>query len=134
MADIDFTWMDELTSGKQAAESHTNGLQVHTDINTLTNEDNHSEGQTGGTDQRYGKLEIEKRDQEKERELMRNNLKKQCENIRLSEHLRRKIYKAVNNGENHTDILLMAIECISLMTGDRVFIEQNKQVLKQRGL
>jgi hypothetical protein len=75
---------------------------------------------------RYVKLEQDNKDLLE----MRKNLKKQCENIRKSEHLRCKIYKGVKQGVDIEALLIDAIECISLMTGDTVFYTQNVRILK----
>lgn len=54
------------------------------------------------------------------------------ENIRKSSQLRSKINKDIQAGANHYSVLLDAIQCISLMTGDTVFYEQNIKVLEER--
>ena len=58
--------------------------------------------------------------------------KKVADNIRLSEILRCKINKDVIAGADTYSLLLDAIKCISLMTGDTVFYEQNIKALKER--
>lgn len=55
--------------------------------------------------------------------------KDQAERIRVSERLRIEITKGLNNGKDPSSILLTALECISLMTGDKLFYEQNMKVL-----
>jgi len=56
--------------------------------------------------------------------------KKVADNIRLSESLRCKINKDVKAGEPIYKLLLKAIECISLMTGDKLFYDMNKDYLQ----
>lgn len=58
--------------------------------------------------------------------------KKMADNIRLSENLRCKINKDVKAGADIFDLLTDAIKCISLMTGDTVFYEQNIKALRER--
>ncbi len=58
--------------------------------------------------------------------------KKMADNIRLSESLRCKINKDVKAGADIFSILIDCIKCISLMTGDTVFYEQNIKALKER--
>lgn len=53
-----------------------------------------------------------------------------AENIKRSERLRSKINKDFIAGVDHELILKDCIECISLMTGDSVFYNQNKKYLK----
>ena len=56
--------------------------------------------------------------------------KEHQENIKRAEQLRTDINKGVQAGEPVYKILLKAIECISLMTGDRVFYDMNKNKLQ----
>lgn len=58
--------------------------------------------------------------------------KKQAENILKSERLRCKIYKDVKAGADTYSLLIDAIKCISLMTGDTVFYDQNIKELRER--
>lgn len=52
--------------------------------------------------------------------------KRQSENIRKSEALRTKVQKGIAAGVDTFTLLLQAMECISLMTGDTVFYDQGK--------
>lgn len=52
--------------------------------------------------------------------------KRQAENIRKSEALRTKVQKGIAAGVDTFTLLLQAMECISLMTGDTVFYDQGK--------
>lgn len=70
-------------------------------------------------------MEIEKQSQEL--------FKKVADNIRLSECLRCKINKDVKSGVDTYSLLKDAIKCISLMTGDTVFYNQNIEILEGRG-
>lgn len=54
------------------------------------------------------------------------------ENIRKSERLRAKLTYDIKNNISSDDLLLTALECISLMTGDTVFLKQNKKTLEDR--
>ena len=56
--------------------------------------------------------------------------KEHQENIKRAEQLRTDINKGVQAGEPVYKILLKAIECISLMTGDKVFYDMNKDYLQ----
>ena len=56
--------------------------------------------------------------------------KKQQENIKKSEQLRAEINKNIQAGEPVYKVLLKAIECISLMTGDKTFYDINKNNLQ----
>lgn len=58
--------------------------------------------------------------------------KKVADNIRLSETLRCKINKDIQAGADTYSLLLDAIKCISLMTGDTVFYNQNIKILEGR--
>ena|SRR5664279_1201822 len=82
---------------------------------------------------RYIKLEQDHKDLIE----MQKNLKEQAERIRVSERLRIEITKGLKSGSNPSNILLTALECISLMTGDKLFYEQNMKALnenrKQKG-
>ena len=42
------------------------------------------------------------------------------------------INKATANGTGEHELLLMALECISCMTGERTFYETNKELLERR--
>ena len=54
------------------------------------------------------------------------------EAISKAGQLMNEITKGVQSGENTEDLLLKAIECISLTTGDKVFYEINKDKLKNK--
>ncbi len=56
--------------------------------------------------------------------------KTQQENIRKAGRLRAEINKNIQAGEPIYGILLKAIECISLMTGDKLFYDANKENLQ----
>ena len=58
--------------------------------------------------------------------------KKLNDNIRVSERLRSEISKSIKNGADLSDILLTTLECIGLMTGDKLFLKQNKRALEQK--
>lgn len=56
--------------------------------------------------------------------------KAQQENIRKAGQLRAEINKGVKAGEPIYKILLKAIECISLMTGEKLFYDANREYLQ----
>ena len=56
--------------------------------------------------------------------------KEHQENIKRVEQLRTDINKGVQAGEPVYKLLLKAIECISLMTGDKTFYDMNKENLQ----
>lgn len=56
--------------------------------------------------------------------------KKQQENIRAAGQLRADITKGIQAGQSTYRLLLKAMECISLMTGDAVFYNQGKNELQ----
>lgn len=56
--------------------------------------------------------------------------KEQQENIRRAGQLRTDINKGVQAGEPIYKLLLKAIECISLMTGEKLFYDMNKKNLQ----
>ena len=58
--------------------------------------------------------------------------KKQSENIIKSEHLRTKINRELIKGEDISLLFIEAIECISLMTGDKVFYENILDNMEKR--
>lgn len=53
-------------------------------------------------------------------------------NINKSEKLRIKLSKDIKNNEPIDDLLLIALECISLMTGDNTWYKQNIEHLEGR--
>lgn len=56
--------------------------------------------------------------------------KAQQENIRKAGQLRADINKSIQAGEPIYKVLLKAIECISLMTGEKLFYDMNKENLQ----
>lgn len=56
--------------------------------------------------------------------------REQQENIRRAKQLRADINKGVQAGEPIYKLLLTAIECISLMTGEKLFYDMNKDNLQ----
>ncbi len=56
--------------------------------------------------------------------------KEMSSNINKSEKLRMEINKEIKANAPNKDILLMALKCISLMTGDKTFYRQNIEHLK----
>lgn len=60
-------------------------------------------------------------------------LKEDQENIIKSAELRAKINKGVLQGEDIQSLLLIAIKCISVMTGDKLFYDNNAKALQDTG-
>ena len=54
------------------------------------------------------------------------------ENIKKSERLRAEITKGVRAGTPINDLLLIALECISLMTGDKTWYKQTIEKIEGR--
>ena len=54
-----------------------------------------------------------------------------AENISKSQHLRAEINKDITAGADTTETLIKALECISLMTGDSIFYNVNKDKLER---
>jgi len=59
------------------------------------------------------------------KELDNNYSAEVAENIKLSEHLRSEINIGTKAGESIETLYVKALKCISLMTGDTIFYEQN---------
>lgn len=68
---------------------------------------------------------------DRQREAIAQICRQQQENIRAAGDLRVKITKGIQAGEDPYKLLLMALDCVSRMTGDRAFYEQNKAQLHQ---
>jgi len=64
----------------------------------------------------------------------REQAKIEADNTKRSEQLRIKITKDILGGVAVHEILLTALECISTMTGDTAFYEQNKRQLQAQGV
>lgn len=69
---------------------------------------------------RYNALESIK----KERELLRKIHQQRQEDLRKTEELRLSIAKGIDGGEAPASLLLKALECISLLTGDKLTYSQ----------
>lgn len=69
------------------------------------------------------KLDAEKR----EREQLREMYSTYQENIKKAGSCRSDVLKGIKRGEDPLDLLLKAVECISLMTGDTVIYTQAKE-------
>lgn len=69
------------------------------------------------------KLDAEKR----EREQLREMYSTYQENIKRAGSCRSDVLKGIKRGEDPLDLLLTAIECISLMTGDTVIYKQAEE-------
>lgn len=49
------------------------------------------------------------------------------ESRKQSELLRSRINHGINNKESHTELLLLSLECIALITGEKIFFTENKK-------
>jgi hypothetical protein len=49
------------------------------------------------------------------------------ESRKQSELLRSRINRGINNKESHTELLLLSLECIALITGDLHFYKENSK-------
>lgn len=58
---------------------------------------------------------------------------KMADNINKSEKLRIELTKGIKDHKPIDDLLLIALECISLMTGDKAWHRQNVKYLKDKG-
>ncbi|MGI6227202.1 MAG: hypothetical protein ACOYJ1_13210 [Peptococcales bacterium] len=67
-------------------------------------------------------IEIDKRNREAYKVI--------AENIKKSEHLKIEINKGIQAGQPIYKLLLKSIECISLMTGDKIFYTMSKDNLQ----
>lgn len=74
----------------------------------------------------YEKIEKERAN----REFIAQVRDTQAENVRRAGALRGEITKGIRAGQDPYILLLEAIECISKMTGDSIFYEQNEAQLK----
>lgn len=62
-----------------------------------------------------------------ERRRVSEAYKRQAEAIRKSERLRTEITKGIKRGEPVQLLFLKALECVSVATGDTVFLDQNRE-------
>lgn len=77
-------------------------------------------------------LERQAKEQQKKTEFHAAIMKEYQENIRRSQHIRAEINKDIKQGKDPKAILIKAIECISLLTGDKLFYNQNKAALEEK--
>lgn len=102
------------TNSTDSRENTKNLSMRHTD--TLELNDNQNDQND------YPNIEKERA----KREAIHQTYKQQQEYIRKAGALRAEITKGIQAGQDHYTLLLKAIECISVMTGDKIFLEQNK--------
>lgn len=60
-----------------------------------------------------------------------NQYRTQAEFINRTSTQRSAINKAIADGAPVDDVLLLALECIATMTGDKVFLYENKKKLRR---
>jgi hypothetical protein len=75
----------------------------------------------------YHKIDKQKQQQEEAFKIH----KETADNISRSQHLRAEINKDITAGADTHSILLKALKCIELMTGDTVFNNVNKDKLER---
>lgn len=105
----------------ETAKAPTGILEAPTDIGALEWDSEIGDGE------KPGKKATGKKDPatEKERSRLADLRKADADRIKQSEKLRRQILKACNGKElDYRTLFLQAAECISLMTGDKVFYNQ----------
>ncbi len=126
--DIDFTALNSLATRavkRNTAESEAGDISEHgTTPEAVTA---HSTASQGHAEDRayYGAGQLQK-----ELEQARKVYATHQENTKRSELLRADILKGLKHGEKPAVLLLKALECISLMTGNTVFYAQGKKALE----
>ena len=125
MGEVDLTALERLIGAQSGAESRPSPTQGnYTPIG-----ENAPQGQKMPLQSRhYNRLEAE-------REQARRNLemyREYQENIKRGNELMIAINKGAASGTDETTLLLWAIECISKMTGNKHFFEQNKKAIQKR--
>ena len=78
---------------------------------------------TEGTARRYLSLERER----EQREAIAATYRRQQEATKETERLRAELLKGIKAGEDHTRLLLLALECVAKATGDSVIFTQAAQ-------
>lgn len=126
---LDFSKLNQIT--RQTAKIDPTGLLESEEGNLAlapekpaTGEDSHASGSNESP--KYYKLEREKEEREKMREAFREYQR----NIQRAGDLREQIAKGLNKGEDPIILLLKAMECISLMTGDRAIYNHSRQRIR----
>lgn len=116
MDKLNFDALEALSQPLQGAESkEKENLQV--------NGENAAEGVVEGAEaKRYALLEQQAGTARQERALWQ----RQADNILRSEAARTRLLKGIARGEDPCALLLEALACISLMTGDTLLLEQGR--------
>lgn len=125
--EIDFSKLDAISKPTEAVirdNLHTTNIETAEKVKDAT----------GGTldplksiGVKYRHINREKEDLERARQIYREY----NDNRRKAGTLKGEINKAINAGEDITEILLKALECISLMTGEKLFYDINQKKLKK---
>jgi hypothetical protein len=121
---LDFSGLEDIGRTRRAQEAAKDFDQGELSLE----KENTSQGRTDtaeGKPPTYHRIDQAKA----EREALNKAYQEQQENIRRAGNLRGEITRGVRAGQDPGELLLKALECISLMTGDRVFYEQNRQDL-----
>lgn len=123
--EIDLSQIDNLFKDDLRGVNDTRDTKV-----SIEKESPHNQGVTSprieGSPKRYLTIEREKQDHERAIEVY----KEYQENIKKSEMLRADILKTIKEGVDPYNLLLKAIECISLMTGDPYYYKQGKEDIR----
>lgn len=82
--------------------------------------------------QEPGKLPGRISTNEQERQRLQELTGIMAENNKKSSGLRVAINKGIHEGTSDKDLLLMALECIAAMTGDRVFLQNVERIRERR--
>lgn len=123
--EIDLSQIDNLFKDDLRGVNDTRDTKV-----SIEKESPHNQGETSSrantSPKRYLTIEREKQDHERAIEVYREYQ----ENIKKSGMLRADILKTIKEGVDPYNLLLKAIECISLMTGDPYYYKQGKEDIR----
>ena len=136
--DLDFSILDALAEKRSFTihtEARKGGIKPHegdAEYKTMSDSQKTSQMQPDAPQAMYSKLVAEQRAKEAQQdaaEHQREVYRVHQEAIRRSGGIMTEITKGIINGVDPARLLLMACEVISTMTGDRLFIEQNRKNL-----
>jgi hypothetical protein len=125
---LDFTALDAIAAGgvSDAHRAAGSGEEVQTPTEGIKHAVKRHRAATGGVEVIANKLEKHKVELERAREVYAAHQ----EAIQRSGTLRADILKGIRAGEAPADLLLEALECISLATGDTALYRQGKADLE----
>jgi len=123
---LDFSGLDKIGRTRQAQEAAKDFCQgEHGPEN-----ENASHGRTDTAEGKQPPAYHNIAQAKAEREELARTYAAQQENMRRAGRLRGEITKDIKAGQDPYLILLKALDCVSRMTGDRVFYEQNEAQLR----